>query len=59
MLKKKVSLVLLSTFALALPFAARAQSESELVNQYTNLAGSTANAESLDHLHFCRSSTSL
>lgn len=47
MLKKKASLVLLSTFALALPFAARAQSESELVNQYTNLAGSTANAESL------------
>jgi hypothetical protein len=47
MLKKKASLVLLSTFALALPFAARAQSESELVNQYTNLAGSTANAQSL------------
>jgi hypothetical protein len=47
MLKKKASLVLLSTFALALPFAARAQSESELVNQYTNLAGSPANAQSL------------
>jgi hypothetical protein len=47
MLKKKTSLVLLSTFALALPLAARAQSESELVNKYTTLAGSDANAKSL------------
>lgn len=47
MLKKKASLVLLSTFVLALPLAARAQSESELVNKYTTLAGSDANAQSL------------
>jgi hypothetical protein len=47
MLKKKASLVLLSTFVLALPLAARAQSESELVNKYAILAGSDANAKSL------------
>jgi hypothetical protein len=47
MLRKKTSFVLLSTFVLALPLAARAQSESELVNRYTALAGSDANAKSL------------
>lgn len=47
MLRKKASLVLLSTFVLALPLAARAQSDSELINKYTTLAGSDANAKSL------------
>ena len=47
MLKNKTSLALLSAFVLALPLAARAQSESELVRQYTSLAGSDSNAQSL------------
>ena len=46
-MKNKASLVLLSAFVLALPLVARAQSENELVNQYTSLAGSDANATSL------------
>ena len=47
MLKKHGSLILLSSMLFALPLAARAQSETQLVDKYTTFAGSDANAKSL------------
>src|SRR5258706_5819617 len=44
---KRVPLIVATSLALALPLAARAQSESKLVEEYEKLAGSDANAKSL------------
>jgi hypothetical protein len=45
MFSKRMPIIVATTFALALPFAARAQ--SDLVEEWSKLAGSDANAKSL------------
>ena len=47
MFRRRIPLIVASSLLLALPLAARAQSESKLVDEYKTLAGSEANAKSL------------
>ena len=47
MLNRKEALIAMSTMLLALPLAAAAQSETQLIDKYKTFAGSQANAKSL------------
>src|SRR5207237_10182786 len=47
MLNRKEALIAMSTMLLALPLAAAAQSETQLIDKYKTFAGSDANAKSL------------
>ncbi|TMH31057.1 MAG: hypothetical protein E6H63_04330, partial [Betaproteobacteria bacterium] len=47
MLNRKEALIAMSTMLLALPLAAAAQSETQLIDKYKTFVGSDANAKSL------------
>jgi hypothetical protein len=47
MMNKRITLMLATSLVLALPFAARAQSTSQLESKFSTLAGSDANAKAL------------